>query len=368
MRNLFFKLARILHLFPLSLTPSQVRVAYNLPSVGGSGATIAIITAYNASTVKEDLTIFSTQFNLPLPSDENFEIHKMAANLASNSNWTIETALDVEWAHAIAPQAKILLIQAKSPVLSDLLAAVDYARSRSDVTSISMSWGSDEFSTQTRNNYHFTSSYGASFFAASGDDGAGVMWPASSSNVVAVGGTTLTLNSGGSILSETAWSGSGGGVSSYEPRPNYQTIYGITTSKRAVPDVSYNANPSTGFSVYTTDKGWFMVGGTRAGAPQWAAIQALGLSSTNTNFYQQAKSLAYASYFRDITSGSNGYYASIGYDYVTGLGSPVTTNFALSSQPSVVNTSITLVPAQQTNALSENNTFNIIYSYGGIQQ
>ena len=169
------------------------------------------------------------------------------------------------------------------------------------------------------------SSYGAVFFASSGDNGAEVNWPASSANVVAVGGTTLNLNSNGTVISETGWSGSGGGISAYETIPAYQTSYGLNTTKRSVPDVSYNANPTTGVAV-CYNSAWWRFGGTSAGAPQWAAIHALGLSATNTNLYQKAK-LAYSSYFRDITSGSNGYNTTVGYDCVTGLGSPLTTNF-----------------------------------------
>ncbi len=171
--------------------------------------------------------------------------------------------------------------------------------------------------------------YGAVFFASSGDNGAstGVAWPACSPNVVGVGGTTLNFNSDGTVSSEIAWNGSGGGVSAYESLPSYQTIFGLTYSHRSVPDVSYDAG--TGLSVYcSSNGGWISVGGTSAGAPQWAAIQALGLSATNTNLYGKAKS-AYSSYFRDITSGTNGgYNATLGYDCVTGLGSPLTFDFS----------------------------------------
>ena len=129
-------------------------------------------------------------------------------------------------------------------------------------------------------------------------------------------------------FNETAWSGSGGGICAYEKMPSYQVNYGITGSKRSVPDVSYNGNPSTGVPVYYNGN-WYKVGGTSAGAPQWAAIQALSRSASNLNIYQKAK-LDYSSYFRDITSGSNGgYNASSGYDCVTGLGSPLTFNFGV---------------------------------------
>lgn len=155
--------------------------------------------------------------------------------------------------------------------------------------------------------------------------------------MIAVGGTTLSFNADGTLAGETAWSGSGGGISAYEAMPAYQTPF-IAGTMRAIPDVSYDGDPASGFSVYDStryqgQKGWFTVGGTSAGAPQWAAIQSLGLTSTNPNFYAGAAQ-NYSAYFRDAVSGSNGSCgtvctASVGYDTVTGLGSPLTTNFAL---------------------------------------
>ncbi len=315
--------------YPFGISPSQIKTAYELPSTGGNGSTIAIIDAGDTPNVTNDLTTFSTTFNLTTPTNENFEIVKMPGVGNATSNWMMETCLDVEWAHAIAPDAKILLVEAKSAYSYDLLSAVDYARNQTDVVAVSMSWGGLEFFGETNADSHFTSNHGAVFFASSGDNGSstGVIWPASSRNVVGVGGTTLKLNFDGSVISETAWNGSGGGVSSYESQPNYQTTYGLNNSHRTVPDVSYDAGE--GVSVYSTaNGGWISAGGTSAGAPQWAAIQALGLSATNTNLYDKAK-LAYSSYFRDITSGSNGAFnATAAYDYVTGLGSPLTFDFS----------------------------------------
>ena len=314
---------------PAGYSPSQIKTAYGLPTSGGAGATIAIIDAYNTTTIWNDLTVFSSTFNLPPPTSSNFEIYNMSTSLRQNSGWAEETCLDVEWAHAIAPYAMILLVQATDNSESSLLAAVDYARNCPGVVAISMSWGGPEDSSVTSDDSYFTSINGAVFFASSGDQGSNsgaVDWPASSPNVVAVGGTTLNLNSDGTVISETAWSGSGGGVSAYEPAPQYQTSYGLNYPMRAVPDVSYDANPQTGVAV-RYNSGWIVIGGTSVGAPQWAAIQADGLSATNANLYGQAKS-AYSSYFRDVTSGSNGLYnAGQGYDLVTGLGSPLTCDF-----------------------------------------
>jgi subtilase family serine protease len=315
-----------------ALTPTQMRSAYGLPTTGGAGTTIAIVDAYDNPNVLNDLTVFSTQYGL-LPI--SFVEHKMATTISVDKGWALETSLDVQWAHAIAPNATILLVEARSNSLSDLLAAVSYAKSQPNVVAVSMSWGGSEFSTETSYDSYFSSST-ITFFASSGDNGAGVIWPASSPNVVAVGGTTLNVASGSVV--ETGWSGSGGGASRYEPKPAYQTNFGLSGSMRAVPDVSYNADPNTGVPVYDSlgysgRYGWFQVGGTSAGAPQWAAIQALGHTASNNNLYQDAKSSAYTSYFRDITSGSNGYHAGPGYDYVTGLGSPLTTNFTQSTPP-----------------------------------
>jgi hypothetical protein len=313
---------------PSGYSPTQIKNAYGLPFSGGAGTTIAIIDAYFTQTIWNDLSLFSNQFNLPIPTNNTFEVYNMSTTIGvANNKWATETCLDVEWAHAIAPEAKILLVEAKSADSNDLISGIDYALSLPGVVAISMSWGIHEFSEETSYDSILTSNYGTVLFASSGDNGAGVDWPACSPNVVAVGGTTLNLNStDGTVTSEVAWSRSGGGVSAYEPIPSYQSSYGLTTTNRAVPDVSYDANPSTGVSVCYNSQ-WIVVGGTSVGAPQWAAIQALGLSATSANLYGKAKS-AYSSYFRDITSGSNGLYnATAGYDYVTGLGSPLTDNF-----------------------------------------
>jgi hypothetical protein len=307
-------------------SPSQIRGAYGLPSSGGVGATIAIIDSFDSSNIRNDLAVFSTRFDLPAPSNSNFEVHPMSANMDTNSSWTEETCLDVEWAHAIAPDAKILLVEAQSDDSTDLLAAINYTRYRSDVVAVSMSWGTPEYSQEVIDDLTFLSSNSMQFFAASGDNGT-IMWPASSPLVVAVGGTSLNLNSDGSVNSEIAWSGSGGGVSRYERISSEQKNYGLTGTKRCVPDVSYDADTSTGFLAYCNSQ-WYKMGGTSAGTPQWAAMYALGRSATNAYLYAKAKTF-YSSYFRDITSGSNGAYnATTGYDFVTGLGSPLTYNFA----------------------------------------
>jgi subtilase family serine protease len=338
---------------PSGLFPSQIKEVYNLPSTGGKG-TIAIIAAYNHPNIAGDLAAFDKEFSLASCTIANkcLEIHPMNATAKDDSGWSMETALDTQWSHAIAPKAKVLVVEAASDSGTNLLKAVDYARSRSDVVAISMSWGGDEFSGETALDSHFPQSASLTFFASSGDDGTGASWPAVAPNVIAVGGTSLALNSKGALSSEKAWIGSGGGVSAFESEPTYQTSYSIPRAggKRAIPDVAFAADPQHGFSVYhapddssTKDsaktaatKNWYVVGGTSAGAPQWAAIADLAYASKDPislqKLYTDKAGSAYAKFFRDITSGTNGgcgYFcvARKHYDYVTGLGSPLTDKF-----------------------------------------
>ena len=319
---------------PSGITPAQIKKIYNLPSSGGHG-TIAIVGAYNDTSIEADLADFDKQFGLPPCTAANgcFEKHVLSKNVKQNSGWALETTLDVEWAHAIAPKAKILLVEATTPSGANLVSAIDYATKRPDVVAISMSWGGAEFPEETMLDAHFVSKYGAVFFASSGDNGTGASWPAATSHVVGVGGTSLAHASDGTLKKESAWDGSGGGVSAYEQTPSYQADYAIAKSggMRAIPDVAYDADPASGFPIVR--KGvWRTVGGTSAGAPQWAAIAALGSGAMNANFYRDKAAGNNAAYFRDITSGTNGdcgYFCTAHkhYDYITGLGSPLASVF-----------------------------------------
>ena len=314
---------------PTGHTPAQIRHAYGFDKItgNGSGQTIAIIDAYGSPSLASDLKVFCTTFGLP---QATLAVYYPQGKPSANSGWALETSLDVQWAHAIAPGARIVVVVAKSASLSNLLGAVDYAVGTLGAKQVSMSWGSAEFSSEASNDSHFNKT-GVSFFASSGDNGAGVIWPAASPYVVGVGGTTLQLDSTGAPLSETGWSGSGGGVSAYYKQPAWQSAWTSSTG-RSVPDVSYDADPATGFPVYISNynstTGWIQVGGTSAGAPQWAAQQALinaarstSMSSTDSHLYSTATS-AYTDFF-DILTGSNGaYFCNPGYDKVTGLGSP----------------------------------------------
>ncbi|GFP75665.1 S53 family peptidase [Clostridium fungisolvens] len=324
---------------PSGFTPSQIRKAYGVDKVTatGVGQTIAIVDAYGSPTMQNDLTAFSNQFGL---AQTTITIAYPTGKPAkTDGGWALETAMDVEWAHAIAPSAKILLVVAKSASTSDLVAAIDYATANG-ATVVSNSWGGSEFSNEASYDSHFDHS-GISYLASSGDNGAGASWPATSSKVISVGGTTLKLDSTGNYLSETAWSGSGGATSSYEAIPTYQSNWtSVVGTHRGDPDISWLADPNTGAAVYSTTRyngqsGWFVVGGTSLSAPSLAGVIALinqtrgaSLSSSEalSKFYSVAGlsgSAGYTTNFHDINSGSNGgYTATNGFDLVTGLGTP----------------------------------------------
>ncbi len=187
----------------------------------GAGTTIAIVDAYDDPNIANDLHQFDVAFGLPDPTFTKENETGGTTLPAGNKGWATEIALDVEWAHAIAPGANILLVEANSSSMSDLMTAVNTARNAPGVVAVSMSWGGSEFSSETSYDSDFTTPAGhtgVSFFVSSGDDGAPASYPATSPNVVSVGGTSLYLN-GTSYSSESAWSGSGGGLSATKPSP-----------------------------------------------------------------------------------------------------------------------------------------------------
>ena len=258
-------------------TPTQIQQAYGFNQINfgsvhgdGTGQTIAIVDAYDDPNIQADLNAFSAQFGLPSTTVTRVSQNGSTSLPSSDSSggWELEESLDVEWAHAIAPGAKILLVEAASASDSDLLPAVSYAGSHANV--VSLSWGGGEFSGETSYDGYFNHS-GVAFVASSGDNGAPISWPAASSNVLAVGGTSLNLGSGNSYGSEAGWSGSGGGPSAYVSQPAYQRGVVTQTSMRANPDVSYDGSPSTGFAVYDSfnysgaSYGWMQIGGTQRG-------------------------------------------------------------------------------------------------------
>ncbi|HET6250465.1 MAG TPA: S53 family peptidase [Tepidisphaeraceae bacterium] len=347
---------------PSGYTPAQIRAAYGVNQIkvgsaagNGAGQTIAIVDAYNDPKITVDLATFDRTFDLSAPPSFKVENQTGGTALprtdpnAGSDGWGLEESLDVEWAHSIAPGASIVLLEANSPSDTDLFAAVNTARHLSGVSVVSMSFGGSESAADKQLDSIFTTPAGhngVTFVASSGDAGAyegvnkavGNEYPASSPNVLAVGGTSLYASASGAYEGEAAWSGSGGGISSVYAEPSYQkSVDTITSGKRGVPDVSFLANPNTGVSIIDSfDLGasspWETIGGTSLAAPCWAGLIAItnqgrvSLKKTTLDGPTQTLPAIYglpSSDFNDITSGNNGYYsARSGYDDVTGRGTP----------------------------------------------
>lgn len=332
---------------PAGYVPVQIRHAYTLDEIAntGSGQTIAIVVPFGSPSIQKDLDVFSDTFGLPRTAVK--VVTAAEHPVKTDPGWAMETSLDVEWAHALAPGAKLVVAVAASSGFADLLAAVD-AAVEAGASVVSMSWGGMEFPDEVAFDSHFQQQ-GVTFLAASGDKGAGASWPAVSPSVVSVGGTTLHLDSEGNLTApETGWSGSGGGFSAYFTRPAYQNGWHAGTT-RAFPDVSLVADPGTGLAVYSSvssdrQAGWFQMGGTSAGCPMWAAIVALAneqrvaagkkpLTGSDAAIYNIAGSRnplgvsLYGNFYFDVTRGNNGGFGSTPrFDQVTGLGTPVGSN------------------------------------------
>jgi subtilase family serine protease len=315
--------------------PSSIRAAYDLASTGGSGAH-AVVIAYHYPNARRDFNVFSTQYGLPTEPSTNqasvsnakFQVVYQGTKEPSvNVGWNQEAALDIEWSHAMAPNAKIYLVEANSNSFSDLNAAIKKAAALPGVRSVSMSFGANEFSSETSLEATF-SQPNVVFFASTGDVGGQRSWPALSPKVVAVGGTSLVGS--GSTWSESVWSGSGGGVSAYFPRPVYQNVVQtVVGTKRGGPDISAVADPNTGCAVYApvsaTSSAWMVFGGTSLSCPIVAGIynlsgQASASSSAElTRIYARLGSTS----FRDVITGSSGgNSAKVGYDLASGVGTP----------------------------------------------
>jgi hypothetical protein len=380
---------------PTGLAPTQVRTAYGLSGISGSGAgqTIAIIDAYDDPNIVSDLASFDAYFNLPAPPSFTKLNEQGGTSLPSTDSatkpntWELEESLDVEWAHVIAPQASIILYEAKTASLPDLIGnAVNSARNNPSVSVIAMSFGAGEYAGEDSFDNYFTTPAGhggVTFVASTGDSGSPGTYPAFSPNVVAVGGTYLSVDSSGNWLSESAWSSSGGGTSTQETEPGYQNSV-QSTGHRTIPDVAMDASPASGVPVFDTfDNGasapWIQVGGTSLAAPMWAALIAVtdqgraANSLTSLDGPTQTLPLLYGapqSTFHDITSGSDGSFsAGPGYDEVTGLGSPIagSVTAALGGAASTPS-SVSLYPASAAPAASLQNVNDpTIAADGGVE-
>ncbi len=315
---------------PTGLSPATIKSVYSFStsSTAGAGKTIAIVDAYDDPTAESDLGVFTSQYGLPACTTANGCFKKVnqtggTSYPRTNGGWALEISLDVQWAHAIAPGAKILLVEAKSSSLSNLLAAEKYAAANANY--VSNSWGSSEFSSEASYDSYFSHA-GVGFFVSSGDSGLPAEWPSASPNVISVGGTTLNF-SGSTFISETGWSSGGGGCSAYETANSAQSSFSgysqvKCAGKRATPDVSLDADPNSGVSVYDStlyngQSGWWTVGGTSASSPMWAARSADSSATLVNAAYVYGNNITY----RDVTSGGNTAGCLVGYDMCSGRGS-----------------------------------------------
>ena len=326
---------------PAGETPASLGCVYNLVSnpvtgcpitgstsvpQGGSGV-IVIVDAYDYPSAAADLATFSTQWGLQAP---NFSVQYASGSKPANgcsSGWQGEEALDIEWAHAMAPNAQIVLMEATSASNSALYAGVtaanSYIAAHGGKGEVSMSWGGSETSNESSSDHFFTQS-GVVYFASSGDS-PGVIYPSSSVNVVSAGGTQVN-RSGGNYTNQTAWSSGGGGASRYESKPAFQNGISLLTTHRGTPDLSFDSSGGSPVAVYNSNcyGGWLEVYGTSVASPSLAGIinnAATFNSSSNAENTEIYANRTNTSDFTDITSGSCGTHsAAAGWDFCTGVG------------------------------------------------
>ncbi|MFC5642937.1 protease pro-enzyme activation domain-containing protein, partial [Kitasatospora cinereorecta] len=342
------------HATPSGFGPAQYDGAYNLNKVGadGTGTTVALweFDGYKST----NLSTYDSQFGLSGPAISTVSVD--GANYDSKpGEGQGEVELDSEIVRGVAPKATQLIYEAPNSDQGEIdMAAKIVADNRASV--ISISWGSCEpdttasSMTAVNNSFKQAAAQGISIFSASGDDGSkdctrstsgasvtAVDFPASSPYNTSVGGTNLKV-SGNAYSSESAWSTAGGGVSTQYAKPSWQTGTGVSGTMRTVPDVSSNADPASGFAIYTqgtSSAGWQVYGGTSAAAPLWSGYAALFnqkakaaaqpvLGEANPKLYSLANSSSYGSVFHDVTTGRNQDFSTkAGYDQVTGWGTPV---------------------------------------------
>jgi kumamolisin len=356
------------------LTPAQpgcpiISTATN--PQGGWGA-IAVVEALDNTNAQNDLNTFSTQFGLPATNitviyspaaPSTFPLATGCSNLPPTSliapkncendvtagnDPCDEHVADIEWAHAMAPAASIIMVEAPSDNIWDKMYAVCYAaqaiKKQTSGGIVSMSWSIAEFATETGFDSYFQGTPNIIYVASSGDKSAPANYPSSSPYVISAGGTSILRNAQGNFMGEAAWStnpnvgagsksGGSGGPSLYEPRPSYQnSVAKIVGNARGTPDIAFNSDPNTGVCVYSSlhqpNAGWFTDGGTSIAAPALSGIINAANHRANSSFdeltYIYGNAIKnYHAYWHDILQGNNGFPALAGYDFTTGLGSPL---------------------------------------------
>lgn len=312
------------------LHPADLQSAYTLPSAtAGRGQTIGIVVAYDDPDLEADLAVYRAKFGLPPCTSATGCFTKVGPGLLGilldgNQGWGQESSMDTQLASAVCPNCKIVVVEAPSDSLSDLLAAAKTAVAHG-ATVVSNSYSSSESSGENDAAY----AIGVPFVFGAGDAGAAAEWPASSSHVIAVGGTSLARDGSARGWSESVWSGSGGGCSAYVAKPAWQSDTGC--ANRTSNDIAAFADPNPGVSVYDSylsqSPGWRTYGGTSAAAPIVAA--AIALAGNGSSALSDASYIyAHAAALNPVTSGSNGSCgtylcaAGAGYSAPAGNGSP----------------------------------------------
>jgi len=317
------------------LTPAGLRDAYKLNGLSANGRTVAIVDAYGYPNLERDLGVYRSQFGLPACTVASGCLRIIDQNGGTalprfNAGWAGEQALDVDAVSAAAPDAKIVVVQAKSAGFADLGTAVVTASKQAGVVAISNSYGGGDAADSTYGTYY--NHPGIAVTASTGDNGyQGGSYPASSAYVTAVGGTSLVAASNTRGWSESVWSGAGSGCSTVNTALSAAASFDTGCAKRAMADVSAAADPSKGgMAIYypttKTASTWAQFGGTSESAPIIASVYAL---SGNTAGYANALPYAHTSSLFDVTTGSNGSCpttqwcnARTGWDGPTGLGTP----------------------------------------------
>ncbi len=337
-------------------TPASLACVYKLVAEGpacnpstltavahGGSKAIAIVDAYDDPTATSDLAAYSTEFGLPVA---NFQVVYAAPGSSTTTNtpppqdssggWEFEESVDIEMAHAMAPHAKIYLVEANSSGSGDLFPAVTLASNLVAAAGggeVNMSWGFGDFTGDNGYDGYFTTPT-VVYFSSAGDS-AGVNYPCVSVNVVCVGGTTISRNATtGNFEYESAWYNTGGGPTPNEPRPSYQNgISGIVGTQRGTPDLAFVADGRTPVWFYdsTPINGqagtWWLGSGTSVSSPGMAGIVNWAgnfYASTNAELTEVYSQIGVTADFKDIVSGNCGDYAGqlskTGWDFCTGVG------------------------------------------------
>ncbi len=296
--------------------PANLHSAYNLPNTASGTPTVAIVDAYSDPDLASNLATYRSKWGLSACTTSSgcLKIVNQAGGSklpSKNVGWGLEESLDVDMVSAICQNCHILVVEANSPTNANLGKAVNEAV-KLHAIAVSNSYGENEFSGESSPCSSYYKHNNVAVTASTGDSGPGVSYPAVCPYVVGVGGTTLNSNG-----TETAWSGAGGGCSVYIARPSWQSSSVTGCSKRAVADVSADADPNTGVYVYDSygRYGWVEVGGTSVSSPLTASVFALAGNVSST---QYPASLPWTKY----TSGCLFTVGAVNYAYQTGLGSP----------------------------------------------